>query len=173
MGGGGGGGGSMNDIFDLFTGGGGRGRSQGPRRSEDVVHKLQVSMEDLYTGVTKWVAAACYHGRNWLHGGGCGIAEHGTCFMHCCLCVEAGASLLDTTASPLYCACFLAGSCRCHGKCRAQSVRARAQNLARSMSARCAQPRRHQHAINQQQQLSCQLWHDVTLANGSMQDAAW
>lgn len=50
---GGGGGGSMADLFgELFGGGrgGGRGRE---RRSDDVVHKLQVSLEDIYTGTTK------------------------------------------------------------------------------------------------------------------------
>jgi hypothetical protein len=52
MGGGGGGGGM--DIFDLFTGGGGRrGGQTRERKSEDVVHQLAVSLEDLYTGTTK------------------------------------------------------------------------------------------------------------------------
>lgn len=51
---GGGPSGGMADIFDMFMGGGGRGRG-GPRerKSEDVVHKLQVSLEELYTGATK------------------------------------------------------------------------------------------------------------------------
>lgn len=51
----GGGPGGMADIFDLFTGGGGggRGRSQRERRSEDVNHKLVVTLEDLYNGCTK------------------------------------------------------------------------------------------------------------------------
>jgi DnaJ family protein A protein 2 len=47
----------MADIFDLFTGGaggGGRGGRGGrERRSEDVVHKLAVSLEELYKGVVK------------------------------------------------------------------------------------------------------------------------
>jgi DnaJ-class molecular chaperone len=47
-----GGGGGMADIFDLF-GGGGRGRSQRERKSDDVRHNLQVSLEELYNGVTK------------------------------------------------------------------------------------------------------------------------
>lgn len=52
--GGGGGGGGMADIFDMFTGGGGGGRrSQRERRSEDVQHKLAVTLEDLYNGTTK------------------------------------------------------------------------------------------------------------------------
>jgi DnaJ family protein A protein 2 len=52
--GGPGGGGGMADIFDMFMGGGG-GRRGAPRerRSEDVVHKLAVSLEDLYNGATK------------------------------------------------------------------------------------------------------------------------
>lgn len=52
--GGGGGGGGMADIFDMFMGGGGRGRG-GPRerKSEDVMHKLAVSLEELYNGGTK------------------------------------------------------------------------------------------------------------------------
>lgn len=56
MGSGGGGGGGMADIFDLFTGGGGgRGRSQRERKSDDVQHKLTVTLEDLYNGTTKCV----------------------------------------------------------------------------------------------------------------------
>lgn len=49
-----GGGGGMADIFDLFTGGG-RGGRGGPRerKSEDVLHKLQVTLEELYNGATK------------------------------------------------------------------------------------------------------------------------
>ena len=50
----GGGGGGMADIFDLFTGGGGgRGGRQRERKSEDVQHKLAVTLEDLYNGTTK------------------------------------------------------------------------------------------------------------------------
>jgi DnaJ family protein A protein 2 len=48
-----GGGGGMSDIFDMFTGGGGRGRSQRERKSDDVQHKLTVTLEDLYNGTTK------------------------------------------------------------------------------------------------------------------------
>ena len=51
MGSGGGGGGM--DIFDLFTGGGRRGSQPRERKSEDVLHQLAVSLEDLYTGTTK------------------------------------------------------------------------------------------------------------------------
>lgn len=47
-----GGGGGMADIFDLF-GGGGRGRAPRERKSDDVRHNLQVSLEELYNGVTK------------------------------------------------------------------------------------------------------------------------
>ena len=51
-------GGGMSDIFDLFTGGGGRGgRSQREKKSEDVVHKLAVSLEELYGGGVKCVQA--------------------------------------------------------------------------------------------------------------------
>ena len=46
----GGGGRDQSDLFsELFGGGGRRGRS-GPRRGEDMVHHLQVSLEDLYKG---------------------------------------------------------------------------------------------------------------------------
>eukprot|EP00197_Chlamydomonas_leiostraca_P013031 CAMPEP_0202868736 /NCGR_PEP_ID=MMETSP1391-20130828/11043_1 /ASSEMBLY_ACC=CAM_ASM_000867 /TAXON_ID=1034604 /ORGANISM="Chlamydomonas leiostraca, Strain SAG 11-49" /LENGTH=432 /DNA_ID=CAMNT_0049548941 /DNA_START=149 /DNA_END=1447 /DNA_ORIENTATION=- len=54
--GGGGGGGGMADIFDMFMGGGGGGRGRGgprERKSEDVMHKLAVSLEELYNGTTK------------------------------------------------------------------------------------------------------------------------
>ncbi len=50
MGPGGGGGGGMADLFDILGGGGGRRGPRGPRRGEDVVHRLRVSMEELYNG---------------------------------------------------------------------------------------------------------------------------
>jgi DnaJ family protein A protein 2 len=55
MGGGGGGmGGGMDGLFEMFMGGGGRGGGRPrERKSEDVVHKLTVSLEDVYTGTTK------------------------------------------------------------------------------------------------------------------------
>lgn len=44
----------MADIFEMFGGGGGRGRGpQGPRRGENVVHRLKVSLEELYRGATR------------------------------------------------------------------------------------------------------------------------
>lgn len=51
--GGGGGGGGMADIFDLFGGGGGRRAPQRERRGEDVVHRLKVTLEELYNGGTR------------------------------------------------------------------------------------------------------------------------
>jgi hypothetical protein len=57
MGGGGGGGGSMADLFGELFGGGGRGGRGRERRSDDVVHKLAVALEDLYTGTVKCGAA--------------------------------------------------------------------------------------------------------------------
>ena len=49
---GGGGGRDQSDLFsELFGGGGRRGRS-GPRKGEDIVHQIQVSLEDLYKGKT-------------------------------------------------------------------------------------------------------------------------
>jgi hypothetical protein len=53
MGGPGAGGGSMADLFGELFGGGGRGGRGRERRSDDVVHKLQVALEDLYTGTVK------------------------------------------------------------------------------------------------------------------------
>jgi DnaJ-class molecular chaperone len=47
------------DIFERFFGGGmfgGGGRERGPRRGEDLVHHLAVTLEDLYNGKTKKVA---------------------------------------------------------------------------------------------------------------------
>lgn len=55
---GGGGGGDPGDMFSQLFGGGGRGRGGGggggggPRRGQDIVHPLEVSLEDLYTGRT-------------------------------------------------------------------------------------------------------------------------
>lgn len=52
--GGGGGGGDASDIFSqFFGGGGGRGRGpSGPKKGEDLMHPLKVSLEDLYNGKT-------------------------------------------------------------------------------------------------------------------------
>ncbi|KAI3433861.1 hypothetical protein D9Q98_003664 [Chlorella vulgaris] len=48
---GGGGGGGPQDIFDLFgMGGGRRGGPPRERRSEDVVHKMKVGLEEMYKG---------------------------------------------------------------------------------------------------------------------------
>lgn len=47
---------SPMDIFDMFFGGGGGGRSRGPQKGKDVVHQLQVSLEDLYNGSTRKLA---------------------------------------------------------------------------------------------------------------------
>eukprot|EP00798_Chlamydomonas_sp_ICE-L_P019376 gene19376-26025_t len=44
----------MPDIFDMFGGGGGRGGGrQRERKSEDVLHKLAVTLEEMYNGATK------------------------------------------------------------------------------------------------------------------------
>ncbi|XP_061190149.1 dnaJ homolog subfamily A member 4-like [Saccostrea echinata] len=45
------------DIFDMFFGGGGGRRGQrGPSKGKNVVHQLQVSLEDLYNGATRKLA---------------------------------------------------------------------------------------------------------------------
>lgn len=49
---GGGGGGDPHDIFSAFFGGGGRGRQRGPQKGEDLVHPIQVDLENLYNGKT-------------------------------------------------------------------------------------------------------------------------
>eukprot|EP00286_Rhodomonas_abbreviata_P028823 CAMPEP_0181311454 /NCGR_PEP_ID=MMETSP1101-20121128/13146_1 /TAXON_ID=46948 /ORGANISM="Rhodomonas abbreviata, Strain Caron Lab Isolate" /LENGTH=391 /DNA_ID=CAMNT_0023418187 /DNA_START=71 /DNA_END=1246 /DNA_ORIENTATION=- len=58
QGGGMGGGSSADDIFSMFFGGGGR-RQRGKgglRQGEDVVHQINVTLEDLYNGKTKKLA---------------------------------------------------------------------------------------------------------------------
>ncbi len=50
MGSGGGGGGGMGDIFDILSGGGGRRQQPRERRGENVVHRLKVSLEEMYSG---------------------------------------------------------------------------------------------------------------------------
>lgn len=50
-GGPGGGPGGMQDIFDMFTGGGRRQTRE--RRGENVVHRLKVSLEEVYNGGTR------------------------------------------------------------------------------------------------------------------------
>ena len=49
----GGGGGGGDDLMDMMFGGGGGRRNRGPKKGQDVVRPLQVSLEDLYMGVTK------------------------------------------------------------------------------------------------------------------------
>ncbi|KAJ1476195.1 DnaJ domain-containing protein, partial [Baffinella frigidus] len=56
-GGGGGGGGEAGDIFSAFFGGrGGRGRRSGPRKGEDLVHPISMTLEHLYNGKTSKLA---------------------------------------------------------------------------------------------------------------------
>ncbi len=44
----------MSDIFDILSGGGGRGGGrQRERRGENVVHRLKVSLEEVYNGGTR------------------------------------------------------------------------------------------------------------------------
>ncbi|CAM9264194.1 unnamed protein product [Chrysoparadoxa australica] len=43
---------SPEDIFSMFFGGGGRRGPSGPRKGEDLVHPLKVSLDDLYNGKT-------------------------------------------------------------------------------------------------------------------------
>ena len=45
----GGGGGGMGDIFDILSGGGRRSQPR-ERRGENVVHRLKVSLEEMYSG---------------------------------------------------------------------------------------------------------------------------
>lgn len=40
------------DLFSMFFGGGGRGRSAGPRKGPSIQHPIKVSLEDLYNGKT-------------------------------------------------------------------------------------------------------------------------
>merc|ERR1719247_3006846 len=49
----GGGGGGGDDLMDMMFGGGRGGRNRGPKKGQDVVRPLQVSLEDIYMGVTK------------------------------------------------------------------------------------------------------------------------
>ena len=46
-----GGAGGMADIFEMFAGGGRRGPRE--RRGENVVHRLKVSLEEVYNGGTR------------------------------------------------------------------------------------------------------------------------
>jgi len=57
QGGGGGGGGGGNDIFSQFFGGGGGGGGRGgPRKGEDMVTQLKVTLEDCYNGRVRKLA---------------------------------------------------------------------------------------------------------------------
>jgi DnaJ family protein A protein 1 len=46
---------SPMDIFDMLFGGGGR-RDNGQKKGRDVVHPVQVSLEDLYNGTMRKLA---------------------------------------------------------------------------------------------------------------------
>ncbi|CAN4120141.1 unnamed protein product [Withania somnifera] len=79
----GGTGGGMHDPFDIFEsffgsgnpfGGGGSGRGRRQRRGDDVAHPLKVSLEDLYTGITKKlslsrnvICSKCSGGKLYIH----------------------------------------------------------------------------------------------------------
>ncbi|CAK0784305.1 hypothetical protein CVIRNUC_007509 [Coccomyxa viridis] len=60
MGGGGPGGppGGMGDLFDILSGGRGGGGRQRERRGENVVHRLKVSLEEIYNGGTRKLSLA-------------------------------------------------------------------------------------------------------------------
>ena len=55
MGSQGGGGGGMSDLFDILSGGGGgrRASQRQERRGESVVHRLKVSLDEMYNGATR------------------------------------------------------------------------------------------------------------------------
>jgi DnaJ-class molecular chaperone len=55
-----GGGGGMSDIFDMLSGQGRR-KQQGPRKSEDTVQRLAVSLKDFYLGTSKCAATSSGH----------------------------------------------------------------------------------------------------------------
>lgn len=62
--------GGMQDIFEMMMGGGGgRGGRPRDRKSEDVVHKLQVSLDELYNGAVKCVGAClqCQQCTSMIH----------------------------------------------------------------------------------------------------------
>nr|AES12470.1 heat shock protein 40 [Dugesia japonica] len=44
------------DIFDMFFGGMGGGRNRGPRKGKDVIHQLNVTLDELYKGNTRKLA---------------------------------------------------------------------------------------------------------------------
>jgi len=58
QGGDGGGGGGASDLFDMLNGGGGRrrGGGGGPKKGKDMMHALQVSLEDCYNGKVRKLA---------------------------------------------------------------------------------------------------------------------
>jgi hypothetical protein len=53
---GGGGGGGMEDLFSELINPGGRRRKQGPVKGEDVVHRLRVSLKELYMGANRFAS---------------------------------------------------------------------------------------------------------------------
>ena len=89
MGGGGGGGppGGMSDIFDILSGGSGRGGGrQRERRGENVVHRLKVSLEEVYNGGTRSGPA---------HTSSCSLQRPFVSLLHLTLPCSGGASFAD------------------------------------------------------------------------------
>lgn len=43
----------MSDLFDMLSGGGGRRGPPRERRGEDVVHRLKVTLDELYNGSSR------------------------------------------------------------------------------------------------------------------------
>eukprot|EP00924_Labyrinthula_sp_SR-Ha-C_P008481 maker-scaffold_32-snap-gene-1.35-mRNA-1 protein AED:0.01 eAED:0.01 QI:408/1/1/1/1/1/2/442/413 len=53
---GGGGGRSAEDVFSMFFGGGGGRRQRGPEKGKDLIHQVDVTLEDLYLGKKRKLA---------------------------------------------------------------------------------------------------------------------
>lgn len=103
---GGGGFGGADDIFDAFFGGGGfgfgrggRGRPQGPRKTDDVQHPLQATLEELYNGAVRKIRVT--RTRNCTDCDGKGATKEGA-VETCTDCRGQGIKLVTKQISPVF-----------------------------------------------------------------------
>ena len=118
--GGPGGGGGMSDLFDILSGGGGRRASaRQERRGESVVHRLKVTLDEMYNGATRCVPCppACTAGLWAVAGGYCLSRPAVTAAARSALqgssCSRLDASLPDLPR-PAHCRVLLVGTPQLH-----------------------------------------------------------
>jgi len=78
------GGGSVNDIFDMFFGGGfGGSRRQGPERGADLRYDMEISLEQAATGIEQEIEVPRTEDCDKCHGSGAAPGTHPETCKHC------------------------------------------------------------------------------------------